>query len=372
MKHPPFCPNNNCDSYHYPQGRWYVKYGTYLSNRSGRVQRFKCIRCGEHFSEETFSINYHTHVTLPYKTIMEHLVTCSGIRDISRILKVSCSTVTNRIGRLARQAMAISAFLSMDLKLNEDLVADGFESFVKSQYLPNNINILAGKDSQFWFLSDYAQLTRKGRMTEYQKKKNKDIRNQVNINRVTIYESFQSLAQTALKLGLNSRKGYVNLYTDEHQQYRKVLEERFPFYEHMILNHIQISSRKARTTHNPLFSVNYLDREMRKDNSDHTRETAQFSRNVVNAMERLAVYRFYHNFIKPYRINSRNESCKTHGSVAGIPQVRIRKQLKTFFTQRRFLGKHGFMDISDRKLWCKCVFTPLKGAADKLSEYVLA
>ncbi|MFP4564035.1 MAG: hypothetical protein ACLFRY_12085 [Spirochaetia bacterium] len=41
---------------------------------------------------------------------------------------------------------------------------------------------------------------------------------------------------------------------------------------------------------NPLFPVNYLDRQIRKDNSNHLRKTVQFSRDVDSRMERMAVY----------------------------------------------------------------------------------
>ncbi len=371
MIKPLFCPNKCCDNYRVQEGLWYAKNGIYHSKRSGRVQRYKCRSCGENFSAATFGIDYRTQIKLSYRTIMEHLVTSSGIRDISRILKVSCSTVTNRISRLARQAMAVSASLSTNLKLNENLVADGFESFVKSQYLPNNINILVGKDSQFWFLSDYSQLTRKGRMTRYQKMKNMAIKDEVNINRVTVYESFQNVVRESLKLLDSSGRESISLYTDEHLQYRKVIGE-LSNKEQIALNHIRISSRKARTLTNPLFSGNYIDREIRKDNSDHTRETVQFARNAGNAMERLAVYRLYHNFIKPYRINGSCNSIETHGSAAGISKKRIRIELKTLYTRRRFLGRHGMMNLSDWKLWCKCVFTPLNKAADILPNYILA
>ena len=174
MKYPPFCPHSDCHNYQSTTGTWYVKNGTYQSFRTGKVQRYKCLACGTGFSTETFSIDYYAKKKVSYKIITEHLVTCSGIRDLSRILKVSCGTITNRIARLARQSMAVSANLCSSIKLAEDLVADGFESFVQSQYMPNNINILTGKDSQFWFVSDYAHLSRKGRMTKYQKKHNED------------------------------------------------------------------------------------------------------------------------------------------------------------------------------------------------------
>ena len=371
MKKPPFCPNSSCPHYHHPEGRWFVKRGFFSNRKHGRVQRYRCRSCGTGFSEETFSIDYFTKKILPYKTILQHLVTASGIRDISRLLQVSCSTVNNRIARLARQVMAASTSLSASLSLSEDLAADGFESFVKSQYLPNNIHLLAGKDSQFWFLSDYAQLTRKGRMTERQQKRNEEISEKVKINRITVYSSFQNLVRAVLHLQAASGKSVVTLYTDEHPQYRKVLDG-CSEQERMVLKHVRISSRRARTVTNPLFSVNYLDREIRKDNSDHVRETVQFARNAGCCMDRLAVYRFYHNFLKDYRINREGEARMTHGERAGIPRREILRELKTLFTQRRFLGKSGRMEVSDRMVWCRCLSTPLSRVADPLPRFALA
>ncbi|MBI9102144.1 MAG: hypothetical protein JEY99_07000 [Spirochaetales bacterium] len=371
MKKPPFCPNSCCDNYHFPEGKWFVKSGTYQTKRLGQVQRYQCRDCGKRFSEEIFSLDYHTHKYVSYKTIFQHIITSSGIRDLSRILNVSCTTVTNRIARLARQAMAISSQLTQDIRITEDLVADGFESFVSSQYLPNNINILAGKDSQFWFLSDYSQLTRKGRMTPKQKEKNSEIKKIVNIGRITVYKSFSDIIRKALDLHDHSEWEATSLYTDEHKQYQAVINA-LSFREQASLKHICISSKLARTITNPIFSVNYLDRELRKDNSDHTRETVQFAKNVNNLMDRLAIYRLYHNFIKPYRINKKEYKDETHGSMAGISTQNIRKELRTLFTRRRFLGQNLMMDNSDRKLWCRCLFTPLSFHADLYPGYILS
>ena len=45
-----------------------------------------------------------------------------------------------------------------------------------------------------------------------------------------------------------------------------------------------VSGKAARTKNNRLFAVNYLDREIRKDNASHVRETVQFSRNGNSRM----------------------------------------------------------------------------------------
>ncbi len=370
MKTPPFCPNQDC-KYHQtaPAGStWFVRHGRFQSAARGAIQRYRCKACGRHFSSQTFSLDYMTQRTISYRKIFELLHTASGIRDIARILKASPHCITDRISRLARQALAVHADLLDSLELKEDLVADGFESFAVSQYFPNNIQLLAGKESQYWIFSDYAHLRRKGRMTAYQKKRNTILQAKFIYDRVTIYKSFEELVRQALFLKEKTPHTTTALFTDEHRQYRKVMMN-LSDGERSVLQHRTCSSKRARSLTNPLFSVNYLDREIRKDLAEHTRESMQFARNVVNQMERLAIYRLYHNYWKPYRINGQNEYMRTHAEEAGICSELIQREMKTFFTQRRFLSRVRGMMSRDRCVWLKNVATPLKRGVDYLPEY---
>jgi len=135
------------------------------------------------------------------------------------------------------------------------------------------------------------------------------------------------------------------------------------------ISHRRISSKLPRTVRNDLFSVNYLDREIRKDNSDHTRETVQFARNANNCMERLAVYRLYHNYIKPYRIGKREEGRRTHAEQAGISMQRIVSEMKTVFTRRRFFSRTEGLSSSDSLVWLRGISTPMKQVAEYLPAY---
>ncbi len=373
MFHPPFCPNKECRNHKRPPKSiaWYVKNGSYSSQVFGKIQRFQCIHCTTGFSSQTFSLDIFVKKKLPYRRIFSHLVTSSGIRDTARLLKVSPNTINNRISRMARQAVAVHTSLSAEISLKEDLVADGFESFVCSQYFPNNINLLAGKESQFWFTSDYSHLRRKGCMTRYQKKKTCEIQEKFPGHRRSIYRSFQDLVRLSLDVQERSNHSSVTLFTDEHPRYARVIRD-LSEDERGRIRHRRISSKLPRTLRNDLFSVNYLDREIRKDNSDHTRETVQFARNATNCMERLAVYRLYHNYMKPYRIGKREDSSITHGERAGIPAQRIAAEMKTVFTRRRFFSRTAWLSISDRMIWLKGISTPMKQMAEYLPAYVWA
>ena len=373
MNKPPFCPNDACPLHHeVPSSRtWFVRDGHYQSALHGSIQRFRCRECGIHFSSQTFNIDYGVKRHLSYHKLFELLITSSGIRDMGRSCRASPHCVSNRISRLARQALALHADLLDLLHLTEDLVADGFESFAVSQYFPNNIQILAGKESQFWIYSDYAHLRRKGRMTDYQKKRNAILQRQFTHGRVTVYESFEELIRVIFILLEQADRSGIQLFTDCHQSYIRVLKN-LTAAERSRLIHRLCSSRLPRTVSNELFSVNYLDREIRKDLAEHTRETVQFGRNAVNQMERLAIYRAYHNYFKAFRIGSGEEKEVTHAEKAGIPSEAIRREVKTFFTQRRFLSRiRGSMN-RDLNVWLRAVTTPLKQHAEHLPAYALA
>jgi len=309
-----------------------------------------------------------TKKRLSYSRILTHLVTSSGIRDIARDLEVSASTICNRVSRLARQALSSHATLLGHLSLTEDLVADGFESFAVSQYFPNNIHLLAGKDSQFWYATDYAHLRRKGRMTARQKRRNLLLQKSFSFGRTTIYSSFSRIVCALDALAVSGGRSSLTLYTDRHTQYRRVLRSRVGDLS-VCVRHRTIGSRRLRSVRNLLFSVNYLDREIRKDCAEHGRQTVKFARNVSNSLERLAIYRYYHNYMKPFRIGEREYVGVSHGMKAGIAEAVIRKEVKSFFTQRRFLFKTVGLSFSEALVWLRGVVTPLKTFAEYLPAY---
>ena len=318
------------------------------------------------FSDQSFSINYAVRKNLSYDYILKQLKSAAGIRDIARDLKVSPTTIQNRISRLGRQALAVHSELMASIRLKEDLVADGFESFTVSQYFPNNIHLLAGKESQYLYSFDYAHMSRKGRMTEYQKIRNLEMRGKT-AGRISITKSFTNICKQIEILTEKRSGSHTTLFTDEKPQYAKVLTGcRFS----RPLSHITVNSKVPRTLNNDLFSVNYLDREIRKDNANHVRETVQFSRNVNNVMERLAVYGLYHNYMKPYRINSGER--RVHAEVAGIKKQKIDSELKTLFTRRRFYSRIRNLAAEEMKIWLRGFSTPGKIGFEYVPLYAWA
>lgn len=365
---PPFCPNAAC-RYHYPQALrgtrkspWYHKDGYYHSTCHGTVQRFVCTCCGTRFSAQTFSLDYGVKKRLSNRRIFQQVNSGSGIRFAARNLKVSEKVIVNRIARLARQAIAMHALLRELFSLAEELAADGFESFTGSQYFPNNIHLAVGKGSQYLYGADYAHLRRKGRMTPAQKQRRMELEEQWKAPPGEIIRSFTRLVRQIGRYQRENPASPLWLYTDEKQEYWQVLADV------AWIRQVTVPSTAPRTLRNHLFPVNYFDRELRKDQSNHTRETVEFSRDVNNAMDRVWMYSAYHNYVKPYRIGVKEGEETTHAEQAGIPPEVIAKLWKTFFT-RRFFVSHLNLSESEWRSWYRCYATPMKYTAPRYPRY---
>jgi len=360
MKSPSFCPNPRCRNHHDPPtARWFWKAGHYTTAVSGTIQRFICLHCSHRFSTQSFSIDYYAKRKIDYRHIDKQLRSTGSIRDISRDLSVSTATVINRISWLAHNALSVHAILSSSAPQQEDLVADGFESFCVSQYFPNNITLLVGKQSQYLYMATYCTIRRKGRMTEEQKRKRKQLERSWRADSQAVSAAFSEVIGH-----IRSTGAVKTLFSDEKLEYVRSLKNRVGG---ALIRHIRISSKEPRTCMNDLFSVNYLDREIRKDCANHVRETVSFSRDVNNCMERFWIYFVYHNYRKRYRIRSGEE--RTHAEVAGIDGGTIKRELRGYYTRRSFLSKSGLTG-SMRLLWLRKLETPLAGAAKHVPKYM--
>jgi hypothetical protein len=275
---------------------------------------------------------------------------------------ISPDSVSNRVSRLSRQYISASAKLLASIALAEDLAADGFESFAVSQYYPNNIQLLGGSESQYVFFADYATLRRKGRMTPWQEHLRTQLEKVYQTDPAAVEKSFGKLLEVVATLLPRKTKDSLTLSTDEKTAYAVALSNNPVLLKAIMsgeFSHQQISSRRLRTRTNPLFTVNYLDRQLRKDLAEHVRETVRFARNVCNSMERLWVAVGEYNFHKRFRTNDPVFVHRTHADEAGISTADQRQALGKITTRRRFLSFQSLPDAF-ASCWRRTYETPLR------------
>lgn len=346
---PEFCPNPECpwhDRIMALSGRWFQFYGYYRSQSGGQTRRFYCKHCKKTCSSRTFSLHYWTHRQINFCDLDDRLNSCSGYRQIERALATSYRVINNRVLRLARNYLNLMDTAYTDYSLKEDIAFDGFESYLRSQYIPDNFNIAVGCTSQVPYAFTLSLFRRRGRMTNTQK------RNRAVYDTVwkpeprALITSCSIVFRDVLSLYMN-RPGLSPfvLNTDEKTEYKTALMN-LPEWRHLrelgLVDHRTVSSRLPRTHKNPLFSVNYIDREIRKNSASHVRETVRGDREITMSMSRMVITLGYHTFRKPYRIDNRTQTkkVKTHAEVVNLLDSRESRQAFDRLYTKRHIWSH--------------------------------
>ncbi len=370
---PPFCPNPRC-CHHHDTAEAYRPYwkpaGFYPTLVVGSVARFHCRACGRGFSERTFSLDYYTKRSLDLCEIHRALSQSESLSSVARHLGCSVDSVQNRADRLGRAALALHADLMTDLCLSEHLVADGFESFDRSQYFPNQINLLVGKQSQFLYAATHTTIRRKGRMTGWQHGRRQELEQSYRAPPRAIERSFARALECIPAHWNPQTMPCLELWTDEHQDYPRAIATLASLRQAMVdgaFIHRTCTSKAARTISNPLFAVNYYDRELRKDIAAFRRESTCFTRNVANGLMRFSIHMAYHNYQKRYRINDVSIPL-VHATVAGIDGARIRQRFRGYYRRRPFLSRVT-LNTEERRIWLKEAVTPLARCRARIPAY---
>jgi transposase-like protein len=361
MPTPPFCPYQRCEYHkHPPNTRWWHSIGSHTTRCYGPVPRFRCLSCRRTFSTQTFSTNYYAKRMIDYQRLEELLAASMSVRSLARAFDCSCGSVLNRIDRLARQAMAAHAQLRPQAIRYEDVCIDGLVSFDRSQYFPNDITISITSDSRYILAFTHATHRRSGTMRPVQKKRRDELYRDIRFERGALERSFSELLDELERDRPPLRNKPLVIITDEKIEYFRALIAHRLYRDQNENNrvaHHRVNSRLPRTFLNPLFPSNYLDREIRKDQAAHRRETACFGRNVANGLSRMACYLGWHNYRKRFSIKAPVGVDQSHAEEAGISRWAIKVTRTSLFRDRAFLSLTE-LDGIEEKIWKKLFPTP--------------
>ena len=349
----PHCANPDCPNYHHKNPydtSWRKDHSTYETKAFGTVKRYRCTHCGKTFSDQTFVIDYYVKQTMDYLELIKFLVTTSGQGNITRFTGKRYELIQNRFQRLSRAFLALNAELRQQILPHEDFVLDGFETFTRSQFFPCHVNLITGADSEFIYGVSFSQLRRKGKMTEAQKRKRAYLEETLGkAPPKAIQHSVERLCKDFVQFLTGKEPGKKTLFTDEHKAYARAFKNVEGF--DSCLKHSQHSSKVFRNYQNKLFSANYTDRQIRKDQANHVRETVQFARCPAAMMARISIYIIYHNYIMPRRVKQqRKRNWETRGEYLGLNREVIRSLFEKVLGRRVFFHKCELWE-EEKKTW---------------------
>ena len=326
--HPPFCPNENCDSLTNTRPWRFKKKGFFDRDvKPRRIQRYVCQHCGRSFSSQTFATDYWLRRGDLLEPIFHRLVSCSGFRQIARETGVSHSTVRRLAERLGRHCLLFQEKMRPAAAPREPLVLDGFRTFEHSQYWPMDINLLIGT-SHFVYGFNDAELRRSGTMRPSQQLKRRILEKKFGRpDPQATQKQVEELLRRVVPRGTR-----LTLRSDEHQAYpraiRRLKGRRF--------DHQTTSSKEARTSANPLFPVNLADMLLRHSSSNHKRETIAFSKRRQGALYRLAIWTVWRNYIK-----DSSENRRTPPPAVGLGLIRKAMTVGEVLAKRFFPSRVG-------------------------------
>lgn len=320
---PPFCPNPKCESRTKSIAWRFKKKGFYHRHyRPYKVQRYFCHHCHRNFSSQTFSTTYWLRYTGLLEMLFHRLVGGSCLRQISRELGVTHSALQHQAERLGRHCLLFHEQLRPKGAPVEPLVLDGFRTFEHSQYWPLDLNLLIGT-SHFVYGIGEAELRRSGKMRPAQREKRMVLEAQY--GRPFPQATKRSVAELVARIVPEGSEATIR--SDEHQAYPLALQE----LKGRRLHHEQTSSRKSRTTRNPLFPVNLADLLLRHSSANHKRETIAFSKRRQGVMYRAAIWVVWRNYVK-----SRSENRKDSPPAVALGLIQKTLSIANILEQRIF------------------------------------
>ena len=298
---PPHCPRPSCRYHQNPRG-WRFKRDGHHHRRChpAPVQRYRCLHCRRSFSSQTFSTTYWLKRPDLLERVLQFLLCCGGFRQAARMLGVSPATPALHAERLGRHMLLFAEQHRPRTIPSEPLVVDGFESFAFSQFWPTHLNLVVGARSHFVYATTVAELRRKGRMTEGQKKRRERL--EKTYGRPDPKAIEKGVAE-ALRLAV-PRGARAVVRSDEHPAYPRALRR----VSDRELTQETTSSRVSRTPRNPLFAVNLLDLLLRHSGSNHKRETIAFSKRAQSMLWREALFRVWRNWVKHVSERARKDT----------------------------------------------------------------
>lgn len=288
---PPFCPFYGCLFHKAAPPNFCKKNGkTPTQKPPFKNQRYKCKSCFRQFSANTFSIDFKKVKPGLGNQILELAMNSMSNSQIARFLKIGETTVRNRFRTLSVQAFLFGKMHAPE-SITENVAYDGFETFTYSQFSPCYINTAVGRKSHFIYHNTFSPLNRKGRMTDEQKLKQRNL-----IQKYGLYPTDSVFQETCYVFQEIEKKAQSNivLFSDEHKSYSRAHRS-----INSTLKHEKISSLERRDAKNELFPINHLHMIYRHQFSSQKRETIAFQKHEAALMEKIELMKVYRNFMGP-------------------------------------------------------------------------
>ena len=304
MFEPPRCPYRHCRQHASPSPGALRSWGSYQPKcRPHPVPRFRCTSCERTFSRQSFRMDFQDHRPDLNARLFEFLISGAGLRQSSRMLKLSLRCTELKFRKLARHLRRLNLNLQAELPGTSVLQFDEFETFEGTRVeRPLTIAFLIEKHSRFLVWAESARIPARSRRS----KQRKAVRESPAQVRRRHTDGSRSAIERTLRRGaaLTSAAPRVVLETDKKSSYVTLGKEVFGAAR---LQHGRTSSKRTRDQKNPLFAINQAEAMARDLVGRLRRDSWLVSKKRRYLDLSLAMYASWRNLVRR-RFNEEKES----------------------------------------------------------------
>ena len=247
---PPFCPFQGCPNHHQPGPRFCIRYGYFAAKvRAQRVQRFRCKSCLHTFSESTFRLDCGDRRPEVNPKLFEALTSGIGYRQSARNQGMGVSAIQRKARKLESHAGFLHANLSLRLPSGRTFQLDEEETYEHASIRTLTMPVLI--EREHWFVVATAVGTSRRLAAKGSKRRAWQDREEL-ANGPRADESRKCVTEVMQALDDRLAGGELVLETDQKGSYATISKKVFG----KRVVHRTTSSKRPRTTWNPLFPIN--------------------------------------------------------------------------------------------------------------------
>lgn len=304
---PPRCPNRSCEHHEQPKTGFFVRRGSYQPRcRTEPVPRFCCRGCGKGFSRQTFRHDYRDRRPACNGPLFDLLCSGVGFRQAGRLLQLDVHSVQGKARKMARTCGPLHENLGARLPEGRSYVLDEEETFEGASIRPLTMPVLIEQDS--WFVVGTAvgpirRLARRGtRRRRLQDRAEQEHGRRPDRSAACVRAVLEQLRQRL-------PAGPLLLRSDQKASYCRLLRSVFGDRA----QHVRISGRLQRGTHNPLFPINTT-LAMTRDNMGRLRRRSWLVTKQAACLQlHLHLFTVYRNYVRRrFNRDARSETPACH------------------------------------------------------------
>lgn len=271
------------------ENRIAVRFGGFYRKSDRRwIQRYRCARCGKHFSQSTHQAAYGQKKRHLNHKIFQLLSSGVSQRRTAKLLQIHLTTVSRKLEFLGNQARLWNCRNRHQRCASKDVQFDDLETIEHTKLKPVSVTLAVEKKSRFIIGFEVSRMPSKGHLAKRSRKKyglRKDERPQ---GHDRLFRKIQNqIIPTA------------TLTSDENPMYPKVIRSYFPKAKHETVKGARGSSTgqgeiKAQKF-DPLFSLNHTCAMFRANINRLFRKTWCTTKKLQPLIDHIEIYTKYHN-----------------------------------------------------------------------------